>query len=170
MMKCEVCRRRDSVIHVQQIIGNETMDMHLCEVCAHQKGISQKDDKIELSLSQLLTGLLKVRGGDAQETQDECPVCGMKNADFKKEGKLGCPECYTSFALEIRKMHNRLSGATRHRGKLPQSLKTYKELLIDRERLKAQLNDAVTNEDYETAAVLRDQIKSIEKSGDNTDR
>ncbi len=170
MMKCEVCRRRDSVIHVQQIIGNETMDMHLCEDCAHRKGNYQKDDKIELSLSQLLTGLLKVREGDAQEIQDECPACGMKIADFKKEGKVGCPECYASFALEIRKMHSRLSGATRHRGKLPQSLKTYKELLIDRERLKSQLNDAVTNEDYETAAVLRDQIKSIEKTGENTDR
>lgn len=170
MMKCEVCGTRESVIHVQQIIGNETVDVHLCEACAHEKGISQNNDKIELSLSQLLTGLLKVQEGESQDSQDECDVCGTKIADFKTEGRLGCPECYTTFATEIRKMHNHLSGTTRHRGKLPQSLKTYKELLIDRQRLKSQLTDAIKNEDYEAAAMLRDQIRSIEKAGENPNR
>ena len=168
-MKCEVCGRRESVIHVQQIIGNETIDMHLCDICAQDRGVSQKDDKVELSLSQLLTGLLQVKEGGEQESQNECSTCGTKVADLRKEGRLGCPGCYASFASEIRKMHQRLSGAVRHRGKLPQSLKTYKELLIDRERLKSQLTDAVKNEDYETAAVLSDQIKSIERTGENTD-
>lgn len=162
-MKCELCGKRESAIHVQQVIGNESIDMHICEVCAHEKGISKKSDKIELSLSQLLTGLLDLKGGKKSETNvSECPTCGLKAEDFKKEGRLGCPDCYISFAADIRSVHKRLSGVTRHKGKLPQKLSTYKELLIDRERLRAQLDTAVEQEDYETAAVLRDQIREIE--------
>jgi protein arginine kinase activator len=169
-MKCEICGKRESVVHVQQVIGNETIDMHICEVCAHEKGISKRSDKIELSLSQLLTGLLDLKGGTDEQVQaTECATCGMKAADFKKEGRLGCPDCYSCFATEIRAMHKRLSGVARHKGKLPQKLLSYKELLIDRERLRSRLETAVDEEDYETAAILRDQIRAIESHGELDD-
>jgi protein arginine kinase activator len=162
-MKCEICGKRESVVHLQQAIGNETIDMHICEVCAHGKGISKRSDKIELSLSQLLTGLLDLKADkEIEPTNSECPICGMKVTEFKKEGRLGCPDCYVSFVSEIRGVHKRLSGVTRHKGKLPQKLSSYKELLIDRERLRSQLETAVTQEDYETAAIVRDQIREIE--------
>jgi len=165
-MKCELCGKREAVIHVQQAIGNESLDIHLCEVCAHEKGISERSDKIDLSLTQLLTGLLDLkREGEEGEESGECPTCGMIVSEFKKDGRLGCPDCYASFASHIRRVHKRLSGAIRHRGKLPQSLLSYKELLMDKERLKTQLHDAVSQEDYETAAVIRDQIREIENGG-----
>lgn len=163
-MKCELCGKRESVVHVQQAIGNETVDIYLCEECAHEKGISRNSEKGDLSLTQLLTGLLDFKKEtETEEEFTECPTCGMSVADFKKDGFLGCPDCYTSFASHIRGVHKRLSGMSRHRGKLPQKLLTYKELLVDRERLKSRLHDAVTSEDYETAAVIRDQIRALEK-------
>ncbi len=162
-MKCELCGKRESVVHVQQAIGNESLDIHLCEVCAHEKGISRRSDKVDLSFTQLLTGLLDLKRDDTQaEETAECPTCGMKIAEFKKDGRLGCPDCYVSFASHIRGVHKRLSGATRHRGKLPQKLVSFKELLLDKERLKTQLTDAVGQEDYETAALIRDQIRALE--------
>ncbi|MBT3271830.1 MAG: hypothetical protein HN368_01650, partial [Spirochaetales bacterium] len=93
-MKCELCGDRDSVVHVQQVIGNETVDMHLCGVCAHEKGISKSSDKIELSLSQFLTGLLDLGTKETEPDTSECPTCGMKIADFKSDGRLGCSDCY----------------------------------------------------------------------------
>lgn len=165
-MKCELCGKRESVVHVQQAIGNESLDIHLCEVCAHEKGISKRSDAVDLSLTHLLTGLLDLkREGDMGEESGECPTCGMVIAEFKKDGRLGCPDCYASFASHIRSVHKRLSGATRHRGKLPKTLLSYKELLVDKERLKTQLSDAVSQEDYETAAVIRDQIRALESDG-----
>jgi len=167
-MKCELCGKRESVVHVQQAIGNETVDIYLCEECAHEKGISSSSDKVDLSLTQLLTGLLDFkRAGEIEEEVSECPTCGLSVQEFKKDGFLGCPDCYASFASHIRGVHKRLSGMSRHRGKLPRKLLTYKELLVDRERLKSRLTDAVTREDYETAAVIRDQIRELEK-GENT--
>lgn len=160
-MKCELCGKRDSVVHIQQAIGNETVDIYLCEECAHEKGISKGSDVSDLSLTQLLTGLLDLKRSGEEEIA-ECPTCGMSISEFKKDGFLGCPDCYLSFAPHIRGVHKRLSGMTHHRGKLPKKLLSYKELLIDREKLKSRLNDAVTREDYETAAVIRDQIRSLE--------
>jgi protein arginine kinase activator len=164
-MKCEICKVRESAIHVKQVIGTETVDMHLCEVCAYEKGISRKDDKIELSLSQLLTGLLGSAGSSESEKLQECPVCCMKFSQFRKDGRLGCPDCYNVFSDEIRSIHKKLSGVVRHKGKIPKKLLTFKALLIDMEKLKVKLSEAVKKEDYETAADLRDQIKLLEADG-----
>lgn len=165
-MKCEFCNERESIIHVQQIMGNDTVEVHLCENCAHDRGISRRDDKIELSLSQLLTGLVDSGVNEPPKEKDSCPGCGMKIEEFRKEGLLGCAECYTSFGEEIRNLYKKISGTTRHQGKIPARLKTVKALIIDREKLKTQLDEAVNREDYEAAAVLRDQIRAIEQSGD----
>jgi protein arginine kinase activator len=53
-------------------------------------------------------------------------------------------------------------GRTQHRGKYPKRLMAYKTLLIDIEELKRKLDRAVKKEDYEEAALLRDQIKELE--------
>ncbi len=166
-VKCEVCKQRESVIHIQQVIGDERVDMYLCEVCAHEKGVSQRDDKIELTVSQLLAGLLEGKAeDDTERSVDECPSCGRNVSEVKADGRLGCPECYSSFATEIRAMQRNLSGSTQHKGKLPKRIKEYKELLIDRQNLKSELDEAVRNEDYETAAALRDRIREIERRED----
>ena len=41
---------------------------------------------------------------------------------------------------------------------------TFKALIIDREKLKSQLDEAVRKEDYETAALIRDQIRAIDRA------
>ena len=165
-MKCEICKERDSILHVQQTFGTEIVDMHLCEICAHERGISSNADKIELSLSHLLTGLLDIKDSNAGKKMNlECKTCGTKIEDFKKEGRLGCPGCYSVFAEEIRSVYKKMSVNVNHRGKLPKKLLTYKELLIDKAKLKELLKDAVNREDYEKAAIIRDQIQAIELPG-----
>jgi len=148
---------------VQQIIGDEKVDMYLCEVCAAEKGISRRSETVELSLSQLLTGLFEAGHQDSESDLEVCPNCGTGIESLKKEGRLGCPECYASFASEIRAFQRKLSGSVQHIGKLPHKLKTYKELIIDRGELETRLEEAVKNEDYEKAAMLRDRIKEIER-------
>lgn len=168
-MICELCGERDSVVHVQQVIGNQKVDIHLCEVCATEKGISRKDDKIELSLSQLLTGLLPEVERSEDPPVEVCPSCGVRIEEFKKTGSLGCPTCYSSFAADIRELHRKLSGKASHSGKLPEKLLTYRSLLIDREKLKTKLDEAIRKEDYESAAAIRDRISAIERNSESTD-
>jgi protein arginine kinase activator len=168
-MKCEICSERDAVIHVQQIIGGESVEVHLCADCANRRGISRSEDRIELSLSQLLSGLVGAEGaGPARPAPQECSNCGLSLEDFRRTGRAGCPECYLCFREEISALHKELSGATRHTGKIPERLRSYKTLLIDREKLRAQLDEAVSREDYEAAAELRDRIQAIERTNERT--
>jgi protein arginine kinase activator len=161
--KCEICGKNDSMIHVQQIMGSEIIELHLCEECAEKKGISGSGSKIELSISELLNGLLDFSASGEKGVQDAvCPVCGLEYADFQKSGRLGCTECAHTFRKEIRRILQGISGTTIHKGKYPKKLKTYKTILIDREHMKQKLKEAVINEDYETAAVLRDKIYDLE--------
>ena len=167
-MKCDACGDREAVIHIQQIVGEDSVDLHLCEACASEKGISSRNDKIELSLSQLLTGLIGDKNAGSEEKT--CHSCGMEFRNFKKEGKLGCPECYNEFRTEIVSLLRKVSGSARHTGKIPKRLSQFKTYLIDREELKKELQEAVTQEDYEAAAILRDRIRELdEDSGGRTE-
>ena len=67
-MKCEICGARKAVIHIQQVIGKERVDLHLCEECALERGISGEGERVELSISGMLNGLLEI--GDLKEKRD----------------------------------------------------------------------------------------------------
>jgi protein arginine kinase activator len=164
-MTCELCGEHEAVVHIQQIVGDDVYDLHLCEGCAKDKGISSKADKIELTLSEILTGLLDDEQMSASKRAAlECPNCGKKYDDFRKEGTLGCVECYNTFGLEIKTLLKNMGGKIRHTGKYPAKLKMYKTLLIDKEVLKQNLKEAVKNENYEEAAALRDRLNEIESA------
>ncbi len=159
-MKCELCKENDAVIHIQQIVGNEAKEIHLCEKCAHENGISSNSDKIELSLNELLNGLIDF--SSRPKGQDTCSTCGTRLKDFRKTGMVGCSDCYTSFRDEIVSYLEESVGTVKHLGKYPNKLKAYKALLVDKEILKKRLEEAVAGEDYETAASIRDRIQSLE--------
>ena len=96
-----------------------------------------------------------------QEAQ-KCPVCGHTWSDFKRTGRFGCGECYKAFRTPVASTLKQIHSTTAHTGKIPS--KSGSELKKKRqyEALKAQLQDAVKNEDYETAAKLHKQIRAME--------
>jgi protein arginine kinase activator len=162
-MNCDLCGTEEAVIHIQQISGNEEIELHLCEKCAASKGIATGQDKVDFSISNLLTGLVDVKGvSSASDSKRVCPRCGLTVQRFKKKGRLGCNECYSVFSKEISRIVGKMFGRTQHRGKFPKRLKKYKTFLVDIEDLKAQLDNAVKKEDYEQAVKLRDRIKDLE--------
>ncbi len=53
----------------------------------------------------------------------KCPRCGFSQADFKKSGRLGCPECYATFAEGLAGLLKTMHKGTRHVGKAPEALR-----------------------------------------------
>ena len=163
-MKCDVCGKNDAVIHVKQIMGEQVKELHLCTNCAGDKGISGEEDLVELSLSQLLTGLIDLTDKySGNEVRDVCSVCGTTIKDFRKNASVGCADCYNVFSKDIETYLENTAGQVQHTGKLPEKVVTLKTLLVDKESLKAKLEKAIAAENYEQAAVLRDRIKIIEQ-------
>ncbi|MCH5186007.1 MAG: UvrB/UvrC motif-containing protein [Oscillospiraceae bacterium] len=91
-----------------------------------------------------------------------CPVCGKSYFEFEKSGKLGCDGCYDTFRDELRVLLRQIHSNSTHRGKIP--AESAGEIKKKRyyEDLKKQLAKAVRDEDYEKAAKLHKEIKSIE--------
>ncbi|MCF7937133.1 MAG: UvrB/UvrC motif-containing protein [Spirochaetales bacterium] len=167
-MLCDICGNEEAIIHIQQIMGNEVMELHLCSACAKEKGISTDDNRVELSLSSLLTGLVDV-DEEGETDSAVCPSCGKTIEQFRDDGLLGCPDCFEAFQTDIASMLKNMTGFTQHRGKYPRKLATYKTILFDREQLKKQLKEAVEREAYEEAAGIRDRIRALERSVEEKD-
>jgi len=165
-MLCDICKQNPATIHLTQMVEGKTKKVDLCEACSKEKGV---DDPAAFSLADLLLGL-----GAAQEmaqsaagSELKCPNCGFTQADFKKTGRLGCPACYQTFAEGLEGLLKSMHKGTRHAGKVPRQLQQHKDQVDRLNRLEKQLEKAVADEDFEQAAVLRDELKQAREKFDS---
>lgn len=164
-MTCESCGSADAVVHVMHIEKNEMNTLHLCEQCANERGVEQTPPPNNLALSGLLEQVAQTGAQGDQELEGECGFCGLTLADFKAKGRFGCPHCYVSFEHGLRRLLRRIHGASRHVGKVYLSPAAGRDELQRRlQELKSKLQRSVEGEDFERAALLRDQIRSLEAS------
>jgi len=92
-----------------------------------------------------------------------CPTCGLRQEDFDKNGRFGCPSCYKTFGDLLRPLLLKLHTGSRHRGKIPHKALAH-HLLDDRLKyLQGRLDNAVAKESYEDAADYRDKITEIKQ-------
>jgi protein arginine kinase activator len=165
-MLCCICKEKEAKVHLTQIVNDKMQKVDLCEQCAKEKGVN---DPAGFSLADLLLGL-----GASQELEQasggpdlKCPHCGFSQADFKKAGRLGCSECYTTFAEGLEGLLKSMHKGIKHVGKVPQHLQQSRDLSDKLKSLQKKLDKAVADEDFEQAAVVRDEIKvTREKLGD----
>jgi len=161
-MLCCVCKEKEATVHLTQIAGEKMQKVDLCEECAKQKGVN---DPAGFSLADLLLGL-----GASQEmeqatggTDVKCPSCGFTQADFKKAGRLGCAQCYQTFAEGLEQLLKSMHKGTRHKGKVPAALRESQDLAEKLKTLQKKLEKAVSDEDFEQAAQCRDEIKTTKE-------
>lgn len=155
-MLCECCQEQDATIHVTQVVNGESREVHLCEACAEEHGLNVQN---AMSVPELLFGLTQARGDKASPAK-ACPQCHLRQTDYKKRGRLGCPGCYEAFAEELAPMLASMHHALEHKGKVPQQHRTAAPA-VTREELLRQMETALKAEDYEAAARLRDRLKEL---------
>ena len=93
----------------------------------------------------------------------KCPNCGFTQADFKKAGRLGCSECYVTFSEGLDGLLKTMHKGTKHMGKVPHAMQQSRELSDRLKSLQKKLDKAVTEEDFEQAASMRDEIKATKE-------
>jgi len=142
-------------------------------------------------LSQIIKGATPAPaqpGKPSASAANACPECGLGFAQFRQAGMLGCPQCYVSFEGQLGPLLARAhEGGTHHVGKIPKSLEISRtapqgpagtagagggagqgsagpcdEHLARAALLRKQLTEAVSGENYERAAILRDELQKIE--------
>ncbi|HOM01504.1 MAG TPA: UvrB/UvrC motif-containing protein [Acetivibrio sp.] len=164
-MLCQKCQKRVANVQMTQIVNNNKSVVYLCEQCAREEG--KFNVMSPFSISDFFSGIMgfPYMASAPQQNQDVvCETCGMSYEEFKKIGKLGCSNCYKVYGDKLVPLLRRLHGNIQYNGKFPS--RAFGSIRISREieKLKEQLNIAIKNEEYEKAAVLRDQIKSLESN------
>jgi protein arginine kinase activator len=160
-MQCELCHVNHATIHITEIVNTQKRELHLCDDCARQKGVTHK---IQLSLSDLLGGMVEAKPTKQQkELQSlKCVNCGMTFNDLRTKMRLGCANDLEVFKEWLGPFVEKVHGATQHVGKVPRNADVSQKLETELLKLKKDLDEAVRREDFEQAARLRDQIKSLE--------
>jgi protein arginine kinase activator len=161
-MQCSICKEKPATVHLTQIVGDKMQKLDLCEDCAKAKGVN---DPSGFALADLMLGL-----GASQEVEQavgpdlKCPRCGFSQADFKKSGRLGCPECYKTFAEGLAGLLKTMHKGTRHTGKSPEALRQSRDNAERLKTLQKKLAKAVASEDFEQAAKVRDELKQLNEA------
>ena len=164
-MLCDVCKCNDATVFLTQILEGKMHKVNLCEACSKEKGVQ---DPTSFALADLLLGLGATDEIEKGGLSQKCPVCGFSQADFKKTGRLGCSECYATFAEGLGSLLKAMHKGTEHVGKLPERAQRSIALNYRMRSLTENLQKAVADENYETAASLRDQIKELESDLSNS--
>jgi protein arginine kinase activator len=158
------CGKKPATIHVTELINGEKKEVHLCEDCAKKQKIFFTAVESVSDLKELFGGLLDAAGGSmADHLKDlRCPECGITFAEIHAGSRFGCPNDYEVFREGVDPLLERIHGTTEHRGKTAANpaVKRRSDRLGD---LRAELRKAVTEEAYERAARIRDQIYALKK-------
>ncbi len=163
-MKCQKCER-PATFHITELAAGKPQELHLCEECAREY-LTQSDapETPSSGLAGALAQQLAV-GQTAQELarldQQACPVCGITFFEFRNKGRLGCPHDYIGFQKELEPLLLNIHGEIQHTGKHPRRSNEDTDRYTQLIRLRREMKDAITAEEYERASRLRDEIKQI---------
>ena len=123
-----------------EIVDGQMKKIDLCEECAKEQGVT---DPKGFALADLLLGLGAASEMESGSGELECPACGFAQADFKKSGRLGCSDCYATFAEPLEGMLKQMHKGTQHVGKVPKALRAQMDISRKHATLAAQLQRAI---------------------------
>src|SRR5438105_2935215 len=124
-MKCDACNENVATVHLTEIVNKKKKELHLCEECAREKGVSVKAQFLPqeaapepAAVEKAVTGA--VAQARAEDTSVACPVCGLTFAEFRASGRLGCANDYVAFKKGLLPLLEKIHGhVVEHKGKVP---------------------------------------------------
>jgi protein arginine kinase activator len=171
-MLCEKCRKNEAKINLVTVVNGQKHEIWLCESCAKDIAnvpffgsvVQNINFPLQEMLGEVLSSVDKSNTNMNNNKIKEivCSNCGLTYDEFKKSGKLGCSDCYDTFKIVLEPRIKSLQAGSKHIGKIPK----VKGKELDQKRklkdLKEEMQKLIVAEDYERAAIVRDEIKKIE--------
>ena len=153
-MKCQKCGANNANTHVKTVINGEIKEYDLCSECAKKMGYTNIFGNFEDEFSGLL-GSFFGNSLPARTQATRCDFCGSSYSDIAKSGHVGCAKCYEIFGDQLLPSIRRFGTK-----KAEKSAEMTKKDKI--KALKKELDKAISEQNFEHAAELRDQIKEME--------
>lgn len=159
-MLCEVCKKNIATIKMVKINKGESETINVCTTCAQKENSPlvndireamglEKGAVIDLIKSQIANAPMSI---SCDLPTKVCVKCGLTEEKYNKHGEFHCENCIKIF-MEVDEVH---------KGKSPN--KSVQEVSLERkiEYLEEKLKICVFKEEFEKAALLRDEIIRIQ--------
>ncbi|MBE6693262.1 MAG: hypothetical protein E7589_00655 [Ruminococcaceae bacterium] len=183
-MLCEKCKKKKAVIYYTENLYGELRSFNLCTECADSmrmsgeleefsaaiSGLSSEVTEIPRALPSGLSSLSIPKYSPVRSDSGiKCPGCGIGLSEISESRLVGCVRCYSVFVDELSAavdiMNFSSLGADRkYLGDPPRSHRVKLEMLEKISKLRGELAEAVSSENYELCATLRDRIRDMEKA------
>ena len=164
---CDECGVNEACYTVSVMMGGQVTQRHLCADCMAKMNMNLAAGNVKHLLSAIMSA---ITGAGEEETAAApiapeedvvCQRCNTTLSQFTKSGKLGCPSCYTAFREQLTPMLQQIHGRVQHAGRKPIDDEAAQKRRTLYDHLTRQLEQAVAMEDFESAAVLRDQLRQL---------
>jgi len=161
MKQCDVCGKNAATMKVSQVgKDGKAIEISVCTDCAREKGFTDIE-KLTANAAEIIADLKQ--SVDEADAKLVCPACGFSYAEFKRQGRLGCGKCYEAFHDQIVPLVRRIHGAVQHVGRTATGGRKQAQVKMTVQKLRDALASAIQGEDYEKAAVVRDQLRRAEE-------
>lgn len=158
-MLCDACKKNEATYHTIQQWNGVKRETHLCAECRKKLLLSGADDMGGSFFSNIFSGFT---GAYQPKKRAVCPSCGTTEDEFLRTGYLGCEHCYEHLRATVMPRVAKIQQGVTHIGKRPNSFgEEVKTASDEYASLKAQLKQAVDDEDYETAAKIKRKLQEL---------
>ncbi len=157
-MLCDDCRKNPATVRLIAIVDGNKTERNLCAACVARQKLQLRTDSSQSMLSAIISGANRMT---MKYPGLRCSACGMEYDDFLKTSRLGCAQCYQDFKAQLRPLLIRLHGRAQHAGRVPEHVNDSLKVLSRMEHLRREMDLAVACEDFEHAAVLRDEMREL---------
>lgn len=152
---CTNCGKHAAKEYVRKTEGKEKK-LFLCSACYEALYADSGEDDF-------FTSFLGNTGA-----KKSCSACGTTLDGFRSAGLLGCAYCYTAFREELKPTVKYIQGKLCHEGKTPdwgaeERYDTVRALVREQEETKENLERAMQERDYNSAARYREQLIEINR-------
>lgn len=154
-MLCDKCKQREANVHIKQSINGVTTERNLCEVCAREEeGLMDAFSMDHFFNDLFATSLLKRGSRRMGSMFDMAPQLSNTGNDRYNAEFVGVDQPFKS-GIELPKINL--------------DPKKQEKREAEKDGLKAQLKQAIKEENYEKAAEIRDLMKKKKEKSDETD-
>lgn len=172
-MLCQNCSKKEATTHIKRVVNGEATESHLCEDCAKKLGYDNFFDDFSLSIPNIFSSFFKDSAfALASAKSERCEKCSSTFDDIIRTGMVGCADCYDKFYDRLLPSIQRIHGKAKHVGRVPYTVvpdekkQPEKKVLSKEEKIEKLQKDmqrAVESQNFEQAAVIRDEIKALKE-------
>lgn len=167
-MICEKCKKNEASVFFRENINGKETKLSLCRDCAaelEKNGTAPYTSLFNDDMGVFNSIFGSLFSPEPRQTVSEgkkCPLCSATYAQLAKEGKVGCPMCYETFEKELERTICQVHSTNAvHTGKSPSRLRGKLDVKRRIRALEGELKEAISDERYERAAQIRDELNSL---------